>query len=115
MWCNYQTESDAILSIHLEYVVLSVHIFDPGLQNQSLGSIFLNWDLYIIWKLNRTISETLESEGAKKNWNIEKITFKVTQMKFSAMHIINKKCSLDMFTVVNLQNIFMEHELYLIS
>ncbi len=38
--------------------------------------------------------ENLESEGAK-NLNIEKITFKVVQMKFLAMHIINQKLSFD--------------------
>ncbi len=53
--------------------------------------------------------------GCKKNLNIEKITFKVVQMKFLAMHITNQKLSFDMFTVGNLQNIFMEHDLYLIS
>ncbi len=56
----------------------------------------------------------LESEGAK-NLNIEKITFKVVQMKFLAMHITNQKLSFDIFTVENLQNIFMEHDFYLIS
>ncbi len=30
------------------------------------------------------------------------------------MHITNKKLSFNIFTVGNLQNIFMEHELYLI-
>ncbi len=59
--------------------------------------------------------ENLESEGAKKNLNIEKITFKVVQIKFLAMHITNQKLSFDIFTVGNLQNIFMEHDLYLIS
>ncbi len=58
--------------------------------------------------------ENLESEGAK-NLNIEKIIFKVVQMKFLAMHITNQKLSFDIFTVGNLQNIFMEHDLYLIS
>ncbi len=53
--------------------------------------------------------------GCKKNQNIEKITFKVVQMKFLAMHITNQKISFDIFTVRNLQNIFMEHDLYLIS
>ncbi len=43
--------------------------------------------------------ENLESEGAKKNLNIEKITFKVVQMKFLAMHITNQKLSFDIFTV----------------
>ncbi len=53
----------------------------------------------------------LESEGAKKNLNIEKITFKVVQIKFLAMHINNQKLSFDMFTVGNFLNIFMEHNL----
>ncbi len=46
---------------------------------------------------DRTIFENLESEGAK-NQNIEKITFKVVQMKFLAMHITNQKWSFDIFT-----------------
>ncbi len=50
----------------------------------------------------------------KKYIYIEKITFKVVQMKFLAMHITNKKLS-DIFTEGNLQNIFMKHDLYLIS
>ncbi len=49
----------------------------------------------------------------QKNLNIEKITFKVVQMKFLAMHITNQKLSFNIFTVGNLQNIFMEHHLYL--
>ncbi len=59
---------------------------------------------------DRTIFVNLESEGAK-NINIEKIIFKVVQMKFLAMHITNQKLSFDIFTVGNLQNIFMEHDL----
>ncbi len=47
--------------------------------------------------------------------NIEKITLKVVQMKFLAMHITNQKVCFDIFTVGNVQNIFMEHDLYLIS
>ncbi len=50
----------------------------------------------------------------QKNRNIEKIAFKVVQMKFLAMHVTNQKLSFDIFTAVNLQNIFMEHDLYLI-
>ncbi len=38
--------------------------------------------------------ENLESEGAKKNQNIEQITFKVVQIKFLAMHITNHKLRL---------------------
>ncbi len=58
--------------------------------------------------------ENLESE-VQKNLNIEKITFKVAQMKFLAVHITNQKLSFNIFTVGNLQNSFMEHDLYLIS
>ncbi len=50
----------------------------------------------------------------QKNLNIEKIAFKVVQMKFLAMHITDQKLSFDIFMVENLQNIFMEHDLYLI-
>ncbi len=59
--------------------------------------------------------ENLESEGAKKHLNIEKIALKVVQMKFLAMHITNQKLSFHIFMVVNLLNIFMELDLYLIS
>ncbi len=57
--------------------------------------------------------ENLESEGAKKStyWEIRRIV----QIKFLAMHITNQKLSFDIFTVRNLQNIFMEYDLYLIS
>ncbi len=55
--------------------------------------------------------ENLESEGAKKS----KYREKVVQMKTLAMHITNQKLSFDIFMVWNLQNIFMEHDLYLIS
>ncbi len=34
-------------------------------------------------------------------------------MKFLAMHITDQKLSFDIFTVGNLLNIFMEHDLYL--
>ncbi len=51
-------------------------------------------------------SDTIwKSDGAEKNLNIEKITFKDVQMKFSAMHITDQKLSFDIFTVGNLQNI----------
>ncbi len=40
--------------------------------------------------------EYLESEVAKK-----KITFKVVQINFLAIHIINKKLSFDIFTNIN--------------
>ncbi len=44
----------------------------------------------------------------QKNLNIEKIIFKVVQIKFLAMHITYQKLSFDIFTV---QIIFMEHDL----
>ncbi len=47
----------------------------------------------------------------QKNLNIEKIIFKVVQMKFLAMHITNQKLSFNIFTVGNVQNILMEHDL----
>ncbi len=50
----------------------------------------------------------------QKSQNIEKITFKVVQIKFLAMHITNQKFRFDIIMVGNLQNIFMEHDLYLI-
>ncbi len=55
---------------------------------------------------DRTIFENLQT-----NLNIEKITFKVVQIKFLAMHITNQKWSFNIFTIGNLLNIFMEHDL----
>ncbi len=54
----------------------------------------------------------------QKNLNIAKIAFKFFQMKFLAMHITNQKLTfiyIYIYTEGNLQNIFMEHDLYLIS
>ncbi len=51
----------------------------------------------------------------EKNKNIEKIAFKVVQMKFFAMHITNQKLSFVIFKVENLPNIFIEHDLHIIS
>ncbi len=47
----------------------------------------------------------------QKNLNIEKIIFKVVQMKYLAMHITNQKLRFDIFMVRNVLNIFMEHDL----
>ncbi len=69
-----------------------------------LDNICLRYNYLKIWNLR-----------VQKNLNIEKITFKVVQIKLLAMHITNQKLSFDIFTVRNLQNIFMEHDLYLIS
>ncbi len=48
----------------------------------------------------------------QKNLNIEKIIFKVVQMKFLAMHVTNQ-ISFNIFTVCNLLNIFMEKSIIL--
>ncbi len=50
----------------------------------------------------------------QKKQNVEKIAFKIVQIKFLAMHITNQMLSFSIFTVGHLQNIFMEHDLYLI-
>ncbi len=44
----------------------------------------------------------------QQNLNIEKIIFKVVQMKFTAMYITNQKLRFGIFTVGHLLNIFME-------
>ncbi len=62
---------------------------------------------------DRTILDNLKVQ--KKYLNIEKIIFKIVLMKFLAMHITNQKLGFDIFMVRNLLNIFMEHDLYLIS
>ncbi len=46
----------------------------------------------------------------QKNLHIEKIIFKVVQMKFLAVHITYKKICFYKFIVRNLQNISMEHD-----
>ncbi len=47
----------------------------------------------------------------QKHLNIEKISFKIVQIMFLAMHITNKKLSVYIFIVGNLQNIFIKHDL----
>ncbi len=70
----------------------------------GFDNIWLRYNYLKIWNLR-----------VQKNQNIEKIAFKVVQMKFFAMHITNQKLSFDIFTVGNVQNIFMEHDLYLMT
>ncbi len=48
----------------------------------------------------------------QRNQNIEKISFKVVQIKFLANHITNKQLRFDIFKVGHLQNILLEHDLY---
>ncbi len=49
----------------------------------------------------------------QKKRNIEKIAFKVVQMKSLEMHTTDQKLIVDIFMIEDLQNIFMEHDLYL--
>ncbi len=55
--------------------------------------------------------QLFENLRVHKYPNIEKVIFKVVQIKFLAMYITNQKLSFDIFTVGNLQNIFMERDL----
>ncbi len=68
-----------------------------------IGQYLAEIQLLKIWNLR-----------VQKYLNIEKITLKLFKWSFLAMHITNQKLSFDIFTVRNLQNIFMEHDLYLI-
>ncbi len=70
----------------------------------GLDNIWPRYNYLKIWNLR-----------VPKNINIEKIAFNVFQMKSLAMHIINQQFYSDIFVVGNLQNIFMEHDLYLMS
>ncbi len=67
-------------------------------------NIWLRYDYLKIWNLR-----------VQKNLNIEKIVFTVVQIMSLAIHITNQKLSFDIFMVGHLLNIFMEHDLYLIS
>ncbi len=68
-----------------------------------LGSdnIWLRYSYLKIWNLR-----------VQKNLNTEKIAFKAVQIKFL---VTDQQLSFDIFTVGNSINIFMEHNLYLIS
>ncbi len=76
------------------------------------GSLDLLGSDYICPRYNYLKIKNLR---VQKNLNTEKIDFKIDQIKFLAMHITNQKFSFDIFMVRNLQNILMEHDLYLIS
>ncbi len=90
------------------YSVYQAQLWQIMIPNMFLSSIVQTNRNTLLW-------------GCKKNLNIEKIVFKVVHMKFLAMHITNQKIVLiyDMirylFTVRNFPNIFMEHDLYLMS
>ncbi len=64
-----------------------------------------------IWQYLAEI-QLFENLRVQKYQNIEKITFKVVQMKFLAMHITYHKESVYIFRVINN---YTEHDLYLMS
>jgi len=66
-------------------------------------NIWLRYKYLKIWNMS-----------VQKHLNIEKIIFKVVQMKF-LMHITDQKWRFNIFMVGNLINILMEHDLYIIS
>ncbi len=70
----------------------------------GLDNIWLRYYYLKIWNLR-----------VQENLHIEKIAFKIVQMKFFAKHITNQTFIFDIFMIGNVQNIFMEHDLYLIS
>ncbi len=78
--------------------------------SHKIWKIWINKFSIDVWfvMIGQYLAENLR---VQKNLNIEKIIFKVVQMKFLAMHITNQKLSFDIFTVVNVLNIFMEHDL----
>ncbi len=92
------------MTLRFTHRLKAEHISFPSMYG-SLGSdnICPRCNYLKIWNLRE-----------QKNLNIEKIAFKVVQMKFLAKHITNQKLRVDTFTVRNIQNIFMEHDLYLI-
>ncbi len=81
---------------------------------------FLEIDIYTsseswVNKLSIDVWVNLESEVQNNRTqyrNIEKIAFKVVQMKFLAIHITKQTLSLDILMVGNVLNIFMDHDLY---
>ncbi len=91
------------------YVYMYMCVCDPG-PKLSIDIWFVRIGQYLA---EIQLFENQESEGA--NLNTEKIPYKVVQIKFLSMHITNQKLSFDIFTVGNLQNIFIEHDLYLMS
>ncbi len=99
--------------IRVNFSEIQIYTSDESWINKlSIDVLFVRIGQYLA---EIQLFENLESEGAKKNQNIEKIAFKIVQIKFLAMHITNQKLSFDIFTVGNSQNIFMEHDLYLMS
>ncbi len=98
----------------LDHKNLEIEIYtssESWINKLSIDALFVR-----IWKYLAEIQILkIWNLRVQKNLNTEKITFKVVQMKFLAMHVTNQKWHFDIFTVRTLLNIFMEHDLYLIS
>ncbi len=94
-----------MLSVRINNLIYSIYTSETWINKLYIDVWFVMIGQYLnIWNLRM-----------QKNLNIEKIIFKFVQMKFLAMHITNQKLGFDIFTVGNIQNIFMEHDLFLIS
>ncbi len=65
-----------------------IEIYKSWINKLSIDVWFVRIGQYLA---EMQLFENLESEGAKKNLNIEKMALKVVQMKFLAMHITNQK------------------------
>ncbi len=102
--------------VYIIYVNLDHKTSHKGRFLKYSNSVIQNWinKLSIdVWFVTR--DNYLKIWNLQINLNIENISFKVVQMKFLAMHITNQKLSFDIFTVENVQNLFMEHDIYLMS
>ncbi len=79
MWQNSHKGQFFEIEIYIRINKLSI-----GVWFVRIGQYLAEIQLFEIWNLR-----------VQKNQNIEKITFKVVQMKFLAMHITNQKLSFD--------------------
>ncbi len=99
-------------SLKCQIITIEIHTSPESWINNVSIDVWFVWIGQYLAEIQ--ILENLESEGAKENRNIEKIAFKVVQIKFLAMHITYQKWSFKIFTVRHLLNIFMRHDLHLI-
>ncbi len=74
------------------YYYLEIYTSDSGINTLSIDIWFMIGQYLKIWNLR-----------VQNNLNIEKIIFKVVQIKFLAMHITNQKLSFYKFAVENVQ------------
>ncbi len=110
--CKYiYVTLDHKTSLKCQFFLIEIHPSSEIINKLSIDAWFVRIRQYFaeiqlfgIWNLR-----------VKKNLNTEKVAFKVFQIKFLAMHITNQILGFDIFTVINVQNISMEHDLSLIS